>query len=69
MDGTVLLRANPPVGVVAAVGVAGPWPLFEVRECFDDVDLFLRTFPCLATLSAPALALDEERATPLDDRS
>jgi hypothetical protein len=64
LDGTVLLLANPPLGVVANAGLAGVDVPFECRECLDDVDRFLRILPSLLTLSAPALAFEADLLTP-----
>jgi hypothetical protein len=62
--GTVLLRARPPVGVVARAEPPGLGAPFEWRECLEDVDLFLRILPSFLTLSAPALALEAVLTTP-----
>jgi len=64
-EGRVLLRARPPpVGVAVNAGLAGLGQPLEWNDRLDEVDLFLRIEPSLATLSAPALALDVDRTMP-----
>lgn len=63
-DGTVLLRARAPDGVDGTAGLAGLGALFECRDRREDVDLFRRIWPSFATLSAAALAFDDDRVTP-----
>ncbi len=64
-DGTVLLRPRAAAGVAASAGLPGLGAPLECRECLDDVERFRRILPSLATLSAPALALDADLDRPL----
>jgi hypothetical protein len=64
LEGRVLLRASPLVGVATNAGLAGLGQPLEWKDRLEAVDLFLRIEPSLATLSAPALAEDEDRTMP-----
>jgi hypothetical protein len=60
-DGTVLLLWTPlPEFEVASEGVTGLGGTPECLDPLDETDTFLRTPPYRLTLSAPALALDED---------
>jgi hypothetical protein len=65
LEGTVLLRWIPPLAANEPpyVGVDGLRPPFDCLDCLDDTDTFLRTPPNFRTLSAPALAFEEDLAT------
>jgi hypothetical protein len=64
LDGTVLLRVSPPVGVDVNAGLPGLGQPLEWKDRLEEVDLCLRIEPSLATLSAPALAVDADRTMP-----
>ena len=56
----------PPVGVVANAGLAGLGAPLDCLEWREETDTFRRTPPYFRTLSAPALAFDEDLATTFD---
>lgn len=64
LEGSVLLRDRPLTDVAVNAGLPGLGAPFECRDRLEDVDLFLRIEPSLATLSAPALAVDADRTIP-----
>ena len=65
-DGTVLLRWTPPVGVVANAGLAGLGAPLDCLECREETDTLRRMPPYFRTLSAPALAFEEDLAIALE---